>query len=330
MIFCAIAGALAPAIVASATQEQAGAPPVGLGIQLLDAPSTRANDPRAQSYIIDHVPQGTTIERHVKVSNGTTRESDIELYPVGAIVEAGAFKADPGRGRNELADWISVEPKSVHLAVGSEATATVRISIPNDAESGERYAGVLAEQPAEEVGAGVSIGSRIGIRVYLSVGSGTEPMSDFEIGGLTAERKKDGVPIVRTSVRNIGGRALDMSGSLLLDHGPGGLKAGPFDSIAGVTLLPDDEEPVSIELDKALPNGPWDATLTMRSGRLEHTVTATITFPEPGERPLAFDTEPEKGKTLFGLIALALLALVLFFLAANFMRLRRKKSSATT
>jgi hypothetical protein len=323
----AIAGALAPAIVASAAQSSGAArSSQGLGIQLLDAPSTRANDPRAHSYIIDHLPQGSSIERHVKVTNGTDRESDIALYPVGADIGSGAFRPDPGRTKNELADWITIEPTSVHLAPGADATATVRIAVPKDATSGERYAAVLAEIPPAQVGAGVAVGSRIGIRVYLSVGSGSEPKSDFEVDKLTADRSAKGVPVVQATVRNTGGRALDMSGTLVLDHGPGGLKAGPFDSVGAVTLAPHGEERVSVELDKALPNGPWDATLTMRSGRLEHTVTATIRFPDAGGKALDFDAHAATKKNIAGIIAAAVIALTLIAMGTQARRLRRRRS----
>jgi hypothetical protein len=49
-----------------------------------------------------------------------------------------------------------------------------------------------------------------------------------------------------------------------------------------VSLGIGDTEPVTITLDRRLPSGPWDATITLRSGLLERTAKATITFPDTG------------------------------------------------
>jgi hypothetical protein len=317
-----IAGVLAPAIGAYGAQQQT--PARGLGIRLLDAPADRANDPRAQSYIIDHLKAGASIERHIEVSNGTDHDANIDVYPVAAQVKDGAFVADNGRGKNELAEWITVQPSTLPMKTGTVATVTVRIAVPSDATPGERYAAVLAELPPTDVGSGVSVGSRIGIRVYLSVGSGSEPASDFTVDKLIASRSAQGLPEVRATVGNTGGRALDLVGKLALDHGPGGLSAGPFDSVAATTLQPGASDQVVIPLDRSLPNGPWDASLTMRSGRLQRTVTATITFPDAGEPAKAFEVDrPDKG--IATIVALLLLLAVLLGLLLFWWRRRRKR-----
>jgi CheY-like chemotaxis protein len=73
-----------------------------------------------------------------------------------------------------------------------------------------------------------------------------------------------------------------MNGSMELRNGPGGLNAGPFPASLGTTLPIGATEPVTIALDKALPDGPWDARITLRSGLLEESATATLIFPAPG------------------------------------------------
>jgi hypothetical protein len=60
-------------------------------------------------------------------------------------------------------------------------------------------------------GGGITQVSRVGIRVYLSVGPGGPPAADFTIDSLTARRSPDGRPVVLASVHNTGGRALDMN-----------------------------------------------------------------------------------------------------------------------
>jgi hypothetical protein len=80
-------------------------------------------------------------------------------------------------------------------------------------------------------------------------------------------------------VHNTGGRALDMSGTLRISAGPGGLKAGPFPASLGTTLAIGDTEPVTILLDKQLPAGPWKARVDLHSGLVQRHAQATITFP---------------------------------------------------
>ncbi|MBA3234346.1 MAG: hypothetical protein H0T17_10445 [Propionibacteriales bacterium] len=50
----------------------------------------------------------------------------------------------------------------------------------------------------------------------------------------------------------------------------------------GTTLGLDQTEPVTVPLDKELPDGPWKARITIESGLLERTAQATITFPAAG------------------------------------------------
>jgi hypothetical protein len=170
-------------------------------------------------------------------------------------------------------------------------TATVTIDVPEDAPPGEQYGVVWAEVRSEPVAdGGVLQVSRVGIRIYLSVGPGGAPAADFTIDSLTAERSSEGQPIVLATVHNIGGRALDMSGTLKLLAGPGGLSAGPFPATLGTTLPIAGRETVTIALDDAIPAGPWDARITLRSGLLERTARATISFPASGASPSVLTT----------------------------------------
>ena len=118
--------------------------------------------------------------------------------------------------------------------------------------------------------------------MYISVGSGESPSSNFTIESLIAERSPSGQPFVEATVHNTGGLALDMSGTLRLLAGPGGISAGPFAAGLGTTLAIGDTEPVTIELDRRLPAGPWDARITLQSGLLRRSAQATITFPKSG------------------------------------------------
>lgn len=272
-----VAGALAPATGFS----RAEALQVGqVGIRLLDAPTSRADDPRARLYVVDHVAPGTTIRRRVEVSNGTAERMRIQMYSAGAEVSGSEFRFLDARDGNELTGWTSVSPAELDVAAGRTAVATVTIAIPASASAGERYGVVWAELPPARPSQGdVSVVNRVGVRIYLSVGSGGEPPTDFAIDSLTAGRDESRRPVVTALVRNTGGRALDLSGNLKISEGPGGLSAGPFD-VTVTTLAVGASAQVPIALDPAIPPGPWVGRLVLRSGPVEREATARITFPE--------------------------------------------------
>jgi hypothetical protein len=254
-----------------------------IGLRLVDVPVTAGGDPRAQLYIVDHLRPGAIIHRRIEVSNTTASTMHVVLYAAAATIANGSFLGAPGHAPNQLSSWTSVDPGAYDIPSGGRALATVTIIVPRDAAPGEQYGAVWAEVRSNPVaGDGVIQVSRVGIRIYLSVGPGGSPAANFTIDSLTAGRSPDGQPLVLANVRNTGGRALDMTGTLRLSAGPAGLSAGPFLATLGTTLAIGDTEPVMFILDKQLPAGPCDARVTLKSGLLERSARATITFPLTG------------------------------------------------
>lgn len=300
----------------------------GLGIRLLDAPVSRRDDPRAVASIVDHLLPGTTITRNLEVINDADRALAVRVYVGSATVSSGDFIGDPGAGSGDLPTWAQVSTPSVQVPAAGRSKLSVQIAIPPNASAGERYGVIWAEPPPSTSG-GVSQVNRVGVRVYLSVGPGGEPPSDFTIDTLTAGRSKDGRPQVLAKVHNTGGRALDMRGDLKLSDGPGGLSAGPFDAKLGTTLGLGQTEPVTIVLDKALPAGPWLARIALRSGRLSRSATATITFPDAAGAqalPVQADAVPfaKDHKILLPIAGGLIGLLVLLLLAVGLTSSRRK------
>ena len=278
---------LAVLAVAAGTTVPAAASPrlgpdVGLGIRLLDVPAEQAADSRARLYITDHLHPGATIHRRVEVSNASPNPLPVTLYPAAAAVADGQFILLPGHTANELSTWTSVTPTRADLPPGGRLRATVTIRVPADAASGERYAVVWAEALAVPTPATAAIRTvdRVGIRSYLSVGSGGEPAADLTIQTLDAGRDAVGHPLVTAQLLNTGGRALDLAGQLWLRHGPGGRTAGPFPTRQHSTIAPGQTAAMHLSLDPAVPAGAWTAYLTVRSGRLERTADARLTVPQ--------------------------------------------------
>lgn len=294
----------------------------GLGIRLVDAPVALQDDPRARVYIIDHVHPGETFTRHVDVTNGTATTAHVLLYPDAADVNGGSFNIAPGHGVNELTRWITVSPPAVDIPPNGSVRVEVSLRVPATPTIGEHYAAILAEQDTAATAPGIRLARRVGIRVYLSVGRGGAPASDFAITDLSAGRTPDGRPVVTADVKNTGGRALDMSGKLWLKNGPGGLSAGPFPAKLGTTLGIGQTEPVTVQLDRAMPAGPWLAHLELQSDLIKHAAEATITFPAAAgtfNKPVKAKPVPlTANKHLLGIVAGSLILLVvlgiLFFL----------------
>jgi len=279
-----------------------------VGIRIVDVPTARTDDPRARQYIVDHLAPGTTITRRVEVSNDTTKPQVVQLYAAAATITAGNIQFADGRTANDLTSWTTVDPPTVNPAAGAKVQATVTIAVPADASPGERYGVVWSElAPAVPEAGGVTAVNRVGVRMYLSVGPGGEPASDFEISSFEARRTADGSPQLAATVRNTGGRAVDLGGELRLTNGPGGLSAGPFPAKLGTTLGLGQTEPVLVALDPAIPRGPWDARIVLRSGMTEREATATVTFPEAADTAAA-PVESVAGKDGASALPLALAA----------------------
>src|SRR5207237_965624 len=90
----AAAPASASAAGASAGSSSAVAPGAaagGIGLQLVDAPVSAGDDPRAQIYIVDHIAPGTVVRRRIEVSDTTHSAAHVDLYAAAAP----AAPADP-------------------------------------------------------------------------------------------------------------------------------------------------------------------------------------------------------------------------------------------
>ncbi|MGW4462446.1 hypothetical protein [Micromonospora sp. NPDC004704] len=255
-----------------------------IGIQLLEGPADRRADPRARRYIVDHLPPGTVIHRQMLVANNTDERQEIDLYPAAASVSVSRFQFGEGRTANELSSWISLDREAVELDPGEDARFRATITVPPAASKGERYAVIWASiSSATDPGANVNKIHRVGVRTYLDIGIGGEAPSSFSIGDLVPARDTLGVPSVRMAVKNTGERALDLTGSVTLSDGPAGMRAGPFDVVAGTTLAPGESGTVLAAFPREIPNGPWQIDINLESGLVKESTSGRITFPDPGK-----------------------------------------------
>ncbi|QIZ01719.2 peptidase [Streptomyces sp. S1D4-11] len=201
------------------------------------------------------------------------------LYAAAASIENNGFTFASKRTANELTRWTRVEPPTANLKPHSTAKAEITINVPRTAQAGERYAVAWAESAAAaDATHNIASITRVGVRIYLDIGPGGEPLSDFTIEKMNGTRDKQGRPSATATVHNLGRRSVDLNGTLDLHHGPGGISAGPFHMASGITLAPHGTGTITVPLDPGLPDGPWKATLKLRSGTVERTRTATVTL----------------------------------------------------
>jgi len=324
-----VAGVLTPVTSARAAHVNppAGPPPASLGVRLVDIPVSEGADTRAWRYIIDHVPPGAVIRRRVLVDNLSPAAAQVSLYPDAATIKDGSFVGGGGATRSELTTWTRTSRRALTLAPRASAMVPVTIRVPRDASPGERY-GVIWAQEAARVRAGrrfaVKEVNRVGVRIYLSVGPGGPPPTNFVIGSLRAARPDAGHPVVVARVANTGGRAVDLSGHLRLTDGPGGISAGPFLVQYGTTLAPGQAGAIRAVLGKRLPAGPWHVAMDLESGLTERHAHAIITFPGGTGRGI-----PAAMVRYLTVAALVVIAVIIAIFLRRFVRRHRRTPSAS-
>ena len=148
----------------------------GIGLRLLEAPvrggrSSSADLHRGSPRAGDgHPPprsRSPTPRRRPRV---------VSYPPRPPPSREGSFLGAAGHTANDLSTWTSVSPGASDVPAGGRATATVTIAVPSDAAPGEQYGVVWAEaRSAPVAGGGITQVSRVGIRLYVSVGPGGRP-----------------------------------------------------------------------------------------------------------------------------------------------------------
>lgn len=275
---------LASAAFASTTTTEAGASttrsPVGIGIRLLAAPHLpRAGHPTSV-YIVSEVRPGTALKRRIEIFNTTDVTQRVSVYPAAASMRSGDFSFSAGRSSNALSRWTTLAVHSVVLSPNTSRDDAITIAVPRHSIRGRHYAVVWAQissRPAP--GSSVRLVSRVGVRIYLTVGSGGRSAQLFAVGKPVASRTGAGVPTVTATVVNLGVSAVGVSGTLTLQDGPGGIGFGPV-TVSPITVLaPGDLGQVTVHYNRSFPRGPWRAAVSLSNGSTGQTKVSEIMFP---------------------------------------------------
>lgn len=291
-----------------------------MSIGLADTDAHRSDDPRSAFYVVDAVTRGNTFERTLRVTNTTTESVTVALYIGDAAIVDRRFAFDVAPEDDGVSGWSQVSPAQLTIAPGTSEHASVVITPPSDLTAGERYGVIWAELPRSGGNAGVVV-NRVGVRIYLAVGSETSFTNDLTVDQLTAIRDPDGRAVVAVNITNTGTRALDLSGTVDLAR-ESGTASAQLDP--GTVLPPGDSGEALARFDGDLADGPWDATVSVSGNGVERRGTATISFPaEPDRRarPVVVEAVGNDSSAAAPLVALAV-ALTGLVLAALVVRAR--------
>jgi hypothetical protein len=269
---------LTTAIAAAGSAQAADSATGSIGVRLLDAPTSPA-DPHARLYIVNRLAPGATVTRRVELSNTSTHPVSVEVYASAATVTKGAFTWADGKAANELSSWTSLNQPTITVPGGGRVIETVHIQVPDRVSTGERY-GVIWAQVASKPAAsgGARLVNRVGVRMYVSVGDGNVGAANFALSQIAGQRGSKGLPSVTATVANTGGRALDLTGTLSLTKGPGGISTGPFKVTNTATIAAGQSGHITVTLNKDLPDGPWTAKLTLTAAAVTKQLTGPVQF----------------------------------------------------
>jgi hypothetical protein len=309
---------LAPASWASGDSAHATkSKPGTVGIRLVPLSGSSSSNPLASSYIVARLAPGARLTRTVEIDNATNKVAHVAVYVAAANIIHGKFIFSSGHRANSLTGWTSVSDHELALTPHSQAFDVVRVRVPISAPSGAQFAVVWASVSASpRSGVGITLVSRVVVRMYVTVGPGGSAPPSFTMTSLAAARSTSGDALVVSEIHNTGAITLDLTGVLLLTHGPGGLSAGPFAATMGSLLSPASSEPLTVQLSPNFPRGPWHATLRVSSGTFTRSRSATLNFPSR----YATSSATSRGGVALWLVAGALLLLALAVVALVFSR----------
>lgn len=312
------------AVAALAPPGAARAQPAGsFSFGLVEPTGGPHDDPRAPFYVVDHVHPGDRLTRRLRLGNTTAGPLVVSLYASSADIDGGSFRFGEGRATNELTSWTRVRPREVHLRAQGRADATLVVEVPEDARPGERYGVVWAEVAPSD---GSEVVNRVGVRMYLSVGEGAAPRSSVRIDDVTPRRDDSGRAVLDVRTSNVGGRAFDAIGEVMLEEeGAGGSRrVGP--AHFGGTSAPGTRSTAAATWEGDVPAGPWRATVTVTANGVRERATAVVRFPSrSGTTGVAQRAEPVRGSrsAVPAVVAAALVATCSAGVGRNLLRRRR-------
>jgi len=139
----------------------------GLGIR---PANPDLQNPLSSAWFIYQLLPGESRDDAVLISNTSTQVLQAKLYTVDATVTDGAFVlAEEKEGQKRLGSWVKLALDRVSLEPGEEKEVPFVITIPFETEASEYLGGIVLESLDPSKSNGVSLVTRVGVRIYETV-----------------------------------------------------------------------------------------------------------------------------------------------------------------
>ncbi len=268
----ALAAAFAPASLAPAAAQTPTPPPSQAttpepeGIALSPKPGTPGLSSSGTHFELGQVGIGRPVRGTLIARNLGEKTETADLYGADAVpARGGGFGFTPrGEAPMDVGAWIRLDTKRITLARRQEATVGFTVVVPNGATAGEHIGGVILEPVDPASGGAVSIGTRVAVGVYLTVGgSGSEALHPGLTITTVRAPLRDGRACPHIAYTNSGTSVLDPTAEISVDPLlPGKTKRYPAGKVGGVA------PGASIEVDlpcvNTVPFGKSRITVTLR------------------------------------------------------------------
>ena len=232
----------------------------------------RPDNPRSSSIFVHVLNSGDTVTDGILVSNNTSEEKIISIYPADSLKSSGGGFAC-GQETQEpvhVGSWITLDEGEVVLESGAYTTIDFTIAVPEDETLSGEYNGCIVVQEKydeSEEGSGVSLTFRSAVRVAITINSEhnrrilENPTFSLEQGDFFRDRSeniKSTKVRLRSSVENRGNLSVDTKAFLVIRNMFG---VTVFSKEVNFPVLPTTSRDWYFDIPKPFIGGKYTATL---------------------------------------------------------------------
>lgn len=144
------------------------------GVSLSPAVQSDENDLRTRSWFIYNLDAGVVYEDKVLIANDSGEEKKLKLCAAdGYETEQGGFALRKCTDKQEhVGAWIKLEQETISLKSGESKLVSFKYKVPESILPGEYTGGIAAEDEAKNLGNGIALVNRVGVRLYHTVPGG--------------------------------------------------------------------------------------------------------------------------------------------------------------
>lgn len=211
-------------------------------------------------------PRGATIERTVRVTNGTDTDQGVRLSYVPASIGAGGVSESLADDERSLRSWLDLPDGVVIIPPNATRDVQYRVTVPS-AASGS-YWGGLAVEPVEVTDAGrfsisdeAEIELQVGTRYlgWLFVDVAGTGVVDIRYDTTTVDTSGERVEL-RTTARNVGDRIAGGETRWDVFNLASGEQVATQRS-ASIVWYPGVDTVITIPLEEGIPDGSYELVL---------------------------------------------------------------------